>query len=411
MVHPPSTFSAPAARHNRRDIKGGRKRNNRTTVQNKNNNNNNNNNGNRQQRGGLNNQTLKVTIRNIINCESVKEIVDIIREILEKANVSLTTKILLDEASIQKLLRTEELIMEAKGEVETDATVKQEGRDGEGETWNDRTKHEHENNILELITKGKDETVELSKMSMADIVKGPEPAPLVDVATAISARLLYTILPHVSKRRGLKSGCAYLILQAPIFKTSDRPLDAVEAAKFTAIGRLQLALALESLVTVAKVEASPFGKAWRDKDSHRDRREGTISTTSDYKAFMAQQEAHSLEIQARSKPAPGGCGGLTSSSSPEQEEQLAAIVLHLRAKRAEQMTKQNVKKNVKKDMGTSIRGKGDSGNSSTASSKQNTSNNKSNQQSTKNSRHKPKQQPRPNKKAGSNAQVLPKSTS
>lgn len=396
---------APAARHYRRDIKGGRKRNNRPRGQNSYNNNN----GNRQQRCGLNNQTLKITIRNIINCESTKDVVDMIREILKKANASLTTKILLDEASIQKLLRTEELIMEA--EKEADATAKQDGRDGEGEIFNDQSKYEHEKNNIEMITKSErnDETVELSKMSIADIVKGSEELLLIDVASAISARFLYTILPHVSKRRGLKSGCAYLILQAPIIKTSDRPLDAAEAAKFTAIGRLQLALALESLVTVAKVESSLSGKVWRDKDSHRDRREGTITTTSDYKAFLAQQEAHSLEIQARTKPAPGG-GGLPLST-PEQENHLAAIVVHLRAKRAEKVTNHNVKKNVKKDMGASVRGKGDSGNNSSASGKQNTSNNKNSQQSTKNSRQRPKQQPRRNKKAGANAQVLPKSSS
>jgi hypothetical protein len=238
--------------------------------------------------------------------------------------------------------------------------------------------------------------------SMPEVVKGTE-VPPIDLTNSIAARALYATLPRVSKRRGFKSGCAYLLLHAPNPKSSEGPLEAAEKAKLTAIGRLQLALALESITKVANAEASLSSKSWKDKESHRDRREGTIETTGDFKMFMEGQAAHALAVQSRPKPAPGG-GVLSSSSTVEQESRLAAIVLHLRAIRAEQKSRQNSKKKVKKDTTpATASSKGKSNKSSNAAA------NKSGQQNNKISRSRTKQTQKSKKQPGSQAPMLLKS--
>jgi hypothetical protein len=389
--------SAPAARSYRRDGKGGRKRSNRGKGSNSNNSSN-------RQKGGFQNQTLKVTFRDIQGCASVREIMDMIREVLQKASTTLATKILMDEASVEKLIRTEELVKEAEAKpTKDDAAVPDV--DEAVEDTGDKGQEEKAATIVDL----KENMIEPPERNMAEIVKGAE-APPVDFTNSISARALYAILPRVSKRRGFKSGCAYLLLHAPTPKASEGPLEAAEKAKLTAIGRLQLALALESIAKLANAEASLSSKSWKDKESHRDRREGTIETTGDYKKFMEGQAAHALAVQSRPKPAPGG-GVLSSSSSVEQESQLAAIVLHLRAIRAEQKSRQNAKKKVKKDTAptpatTTGRGKTDNGKSSKGG---NTAANKSGQQNNKSSRSKPKQTQKPKKKPGTQAPMLLKS--
>lgn len=390
MVDPPS---APAARSNKRDGKGGRKRSNRGRGSNSNKSSSN------RQRGGFQNQTLKVTFRDIQGCASVREIMHMIREVLQKANTTLTTKIAMDEASVEKLIRTEELVKEAEAKRKTDDAAVADVDEAVEDTG-DKGKEEKAATIVEL----NGIMIQSPEGSMPEVVKGTE-VPPIDLTNSIAARALYATLPRVSKRRGFKSGCAYLLLHAPKPKSSEGPLEAAEKAKLTAIGRLQLALALESITKVANAEASLSSKSWKDKESHRDRREGTIETTGDFKMFMEGQAAHALAVQSRPKPAPGG-GVLSSSSTVEQESRLAAIVLHLRAIRAEQKSRQNSKKKVKKDTTpatATASSKGKSNKSSNAAA------NKSGQQNNKTSRSRTKQTQKSKKQPGSQAPMLLKS--
>jgi hypothetical protein len=315
-----------------------------------------------------------------------------IREVLQKANTTLTTKIAMDEASVEKLIRTEELVKEAEAKRKTDDAAVADVDEAVEDTG-DKGEEEKAATIVEL----NGIMIQSPEGSMPEVVKGTEAPP--------TARALYATLPRVSKRRGFKSGCAYLLLHAPNPKSSEGPLEAAEKAKLTAIGRLQLALALESITKVANAEASLSSKSWKDKESHRDRREGTIETTGDFKMFMEGQAAHALAVQSRPKPAPGG-GVLSSSSTVEQESRLAAIVLHLRAIRAEQKSRQNSKKKVKKDTTpatATASSKGKSNKSSNAAA------NKSGQQNNKTSRSRTKQTQKSKKQPGSQAPMLLKS--
>jgi len=142
---------------------------------------------------------------------------------------------------------------------------------------------------------------------------------------------------------------------------------AAEKSRLTAVAKLQLVNAIDALSSVAKedsrtttekiygncqVAASASGKAWRDKEGgHRDRREGTIETTGDYKQFFNKQNKAQEERQSRPKPAPGGGGllGTTDGNGDSSSQPISAIVLHLRAKHQEQNKRKKASKKASKD--------------------------------------------------------------
>lgn len=343
--------------------------------------------------------TLKVTFRGL-KSGSVKEICENIRETIIKANLTLSTKVVLEEGSIQKLIRTEELVKEEAEKIQR-ALARPSATDG-------ITSMENDHEITLPKVPFKEERISSSDTSTKTVTteSGDQ------LAHVLSARILYVVPSHLSKRRGIKLGCAYVILQAPLTQkentTTDGavPLKAAENAKGTAILRLRLALALESLTKVGNVEASLSSKAWNDLEVRRGTREGTISTTADYKRFMEQEEARLMNLRSRSKPAPGG--GVLSSLSTEQDKQpLAEIVLHLRAKRTEQKNKQNLRKKAKKEpiipSSGNSRGKVDTTIKSNNNKSKNNTSSKDGPNNFKNNRdQKPRnqQKQRPKKKTG-----------
>jgi len=204
--------------------------------------------------------------------------------------------------------------------------------------------------------------------------QGAKPAgPLLPSSdNGVSARILYIVPPKTSKRRGDKPGCAYIVFTAPLppaeqlqaenvdkaGKSSSRGgISTAQRARIAARGRLQLQKALASFslhlledaksrqeYSGATMEASINGKAWKVKQA-RDRRQGTIETTADFKRFLQQKTQAQEERLARPKPTPGGGQvSTTPSEANEGEQQLSTIVLHLRAKRAEQNKKKKAAK-------------------------------------------------------------------
>lgn len=149
-----------------------------------------------------------------------------------------------------------------------------------------------------------------------------------------------------------KDNVAPIKVQTPVYSPAEK-------TRLISLARLQLLQVIEALSALAERDAktaqlygkcqvacSVSGKVWRDKES-RDRREGTIENTSDYKQFFSKQVKAAEERQNRPKPAPGG--GLATGENGESNEKLAAIVLHLRAKRQEESKRQKSKKKVGKD--------------------------------------------------------------
>ena len=172
----------------------------------------------------------------------------------------------------------------------------------------------------------------------ADSIKGP----------VITARALYVVPPKKSRRRGIKSGCAYLVLTGPSVAPSEEEyanMTQGERSRLTAKARLQLSTAVEALSSRGEenaktsqeyggclIQQSISGKAW--KANYFDNREGTIETTADYKRFMAKTEKEEEDRMSRPRPTPGGAMGDVDGG--ENGEQVAAIVLHLQAKRKQE---------------------------------------------------------------------------
>jgi len=312
----------------------------------------------------------KVTFRNIsTKFETAKQILAMISQMVEKVNEeSKCLPIKIDEKSIEKILKIEELAAEEIKEKDTSAAD------------------------TEIQEAEVDETVRRNEngKSTADIIKSQGKDLCIPF---ISARALYVVTPKTSRRRGDKNGCAYLVLTPPpppLPHSKQGEMSGIvsqgydvddgdgsestkeqivpqytqaERSRLTAISKLQLIQSIEVLSEIAEqdaksqqiygecqVEASTSGKAWRDKEGgNRDRREGTIENTSDYKQFFNKQTKAEEERQNRPKPAPGGGVVGASNESGEDEEQLSAIVLHLRAKHKEQNQRKKAKKKANKE--------------------------------------------------------------
>jgi len=347
--------------------------------------------GSRRKRGGAGQLQLhqtKVTFRNInVKFETAKEILIMISDMIDKVNEeSKYLPIKLDVKSIERAVQIEELIAVEKAKRENSS-------------------EEKENKCEDAEIKATGDTDALQK-TMADVVAGLDKEP---VGPFIAARVLYVVPPKTSRRRGVKNGCAYLVFtpppppppekkvenipdlvnegeeqqikgeeegttvdsnpkQKPADGTTDQSAaphqyTQAERSRLTAIAKLQLIQSIEALASHAemdakseqfygecKVEASTCGKAWRDKESgNRDRREGTIENTSDYKQFFNKQSKAKEERQNRPKPAPGGGTISANGENGENEEQLSALVQHLRAKHKEQNQRKKAKKKANKE--------------------------------------------------------------
>ena len=415
----------------------------------------------RNNRGGGNSQwqvqQTKVTVRNISTKFSTSaQILTMLAEMIQKVNAESSSNlpIKLDIKSVEKIIRDEDLI----------AADVLKGKE------DDDTKEKEDETVDEAADVDmKDAGEQQEKRTMADIVRGPE---VPEDGPFITARALYVNPARISRRRGEKNGCAYLVLTAPAPPPPPpKPVDAVvapvekdtatvadtavaslivettstamvenetdavvtvpadteeavtenketatnegedkmevdkdevsdkteaqttdknepskteqtvesttpketieeikvssplyspaEKTRLMSIAKLQLLQVIESLSTLAEqdaktaqlygnceVAASINGKAWRDKES-RDRREGTVEFTGDYKQFFAKQDKATEDRQNRPKPAPGG--GLATGDNGDSDQQLSAIVLHLRSKHQEENKRKKIKKRVVKE--------------------------------------------------------------
>mmetsp|Transcript_30516 Transcript_30516/g.45160 ORF Transcript_30516/g.45160 Transcript_30516/m.45160 type:complete len:433 (+) Transcript_30516:300-1598(+) len=375
--------------------------------------------GSRRKRGGggqLQLHQTKVTFRNIsVKFETAKQILIMISEMIDKVNEeSKLLPIKLEAKSIERIVKIEEMVAAEQAKQQTTPGEESKSQDVETkDTAGDSNDAPHK--------------------TMADIVAGLNKD---SVGPFIAARVLYVVPPKSSRRRGVKNGCAYLVFTPPPpppptqpkvgdtaglkiqevendsngkeddttadsnakQKSSEEPMDQpaapqqynqAERSRLTAIAKLQLIQSIEALAAHAEidakseqvygecqVEASTSGKAWRDKESgNRDRREGTIENTSDYKQFFNKQSKALEERQSRPKPAPGGGSISTNGENGENEEKLSAIVMHLRAKHKEQNQRKKAKKKANKEAkkGSKSQASGSTTNNSNRDSKNRTS--------------------------------------
>jgi hypothetical protein len=322
---------------------------------------------------------MKVTLRKIQDMDrygTVAQILDMVRTIIEKVNSENKNKaiflpIVLNEASMQRLIEAEELAAAAAKEV---ANAQQE-----------KEKHGGEEEMKEMNEEPMEETKEEEKNTdatikpesdspkYASVVKGvvdPPNGPVMNV------RALYVVPPKKSRRRGIKSGCAYLVFTGPtVSEDEGSSLTAVQRSHATAKARLQLTTAVEALSKHAQEDAnsnqmyagciiqpSQSGKAW--KPTYRDHREGTVESTGDFKKFISNMAKEEEERMSRPKPTPGGA---LDDSKSENGEPVAAIVKYLRARR-QQETKRTMatRKKIAASVGYETKGKK---NNSTANNK------------------------------------------
>lgn len=169
--------------------------------------------------------------------------------------------------------------------------------------------------------------------------------------------------PNTDKNVAMQSDATVKATVKESTKTLTPMFSAAEKSRLSSLAKLQLLQAIESLSALAdedaktsqlygkcQVEASVNGKAWRDKET-RDRREVSIENTNEYKLFFTKQVKATEERQSRPKPLPGGGVG-HGENGADSDPKLAAIVLHLRAKRDEEANRKKIKKTLVKDTPT-----------------------------------------------------------
>lgn len=293
---------------------------------------------------------VKVTIRKIEDLErfkSVSFILEMTKKIIQKTNEEnkqnkMFLPIQLDEGSVRRLVEEEKLVEAAKTAAEETA---QEETSGE-ENGADKVSNEQDNVVTEGVPSKP--VNEESGPKFAAVVKGNEEQTDAIKGPVITARALYVVPPKMSRRRGVKSGCAYLVLNGPSVASSEEEyanMSQGERSRVAAKARLQLSTAVEALSIHGQEDAkasqeyggcliqqSISGKAW--KANYYDNREGTIETTADYKRFIAKMGKEEEERMSRPRPTPGGAMG--DADAAENGEPVAAIVLHLQAKRKQE---------------------------------------------------------------------------
>lgn len=169
-------------------------------------------------------------------------------------------------------------------------------------------------------------------------------------------------------------------------ETSVAAINTFNHPRELAKGRLLLSNTIQSLSQLAAadskslelfsgciVEQSLNGKTWKtfQNKSRPDRREGTITSTVDYKAWLESLEKQKEELKARPKPVPGG-GSVANANTAataggeihpnddnlleENGQPVSSLVHHLRLKKQEEKRNKKVRKN-KKDDNTSKKAK------------------------------------------------------
>lgn len=303
----------------------------------------------RSRRGGPQAQQMKVTLRKIEDMDrygTVAQISEMVRMMIEKVNSESKNKafflpIQLDEKSVQQLIEEEQLAAAAKEA----ANAQEENEEQDSDEPMEEIKEEPmvQPQEEEMSEKNADTTKSVNESpKYATVVKG-----VVDQATGpvMNARALYVVPPKKSRRRGIKSGCAYLVLNGPNVSEEDGAnMTPAQRSHATAKARLQLTTAVEALSKHAQedskssqlyagcvIQPSMSGKAW--KQTYRYHRESTVESTGDYKRFMANIAKEEDERLSRPKPTPGGA---LNDGKSENGEPVAAIVKHLRAKRQQE---------------------------------------------------------------------------
>ncbi|GAX15974.1 hypothetical protein FisN_22Hh171 [Fistulifera solaris] len=330
---------------------------------------------------------LKVTIRNIHNADlngTVQHVGDrILRKLVQLAGDKLNTpdRIVLqwDEAGFRALAEADEaarkLREEWKSKQESDGKnidTKETSKEGEvADTIETTHSNDESSDLPSAVVEG---------MEHLTIDNPPQDEPTIHV------RALYVLPPKKTKRRGEKTGCAYLVLTAPPIAARELDPDAastrsgksasdqapapIDYSQDVAKRRLMIQRTLEALIKTAEEDAktkqefsecvvleSLSGKTWKPRTDtiRRDRMEGTIEETADYKAFFEKSEQEKEERKARPKPAPGGgvSSVMTSASSSINNggQPIAAIVLHLRKKQEEEKKRKQGKSKPKEGNG------------------------------------------------------------
>lgn len=291
---------------------------------------------------------MKVTLRKIQDTDrygTVAQILDMVLTIIEKVNGenknrAMFLPIVLEEASVQRLIEAERLAAAAR---EAASAQQGEAEERGGDELTEEVKEEPMQETKEEV-KNHHATIkpESNGPKFSSVVKGIVDAP---DGPVMNARALYVVPPKQSRRRGIKSGCAYLVLTGPTAPEDEgSSLTAAQRAHATAKARLQLLTAVEALSKHAQddassnqlyagcvIQPSESGKAW--KPAYRDHREGTVESTGDYKKFIANMAKEEEERMSRPKPTPGGA---LDDSKSENGEPVAAIVKYLCAKRQQE---------------------------------------------------------------------------
>jgi hypothetical protein len=236
--------------------------------------------------------------------------------------------------------------------------------------------------------------------------------------TFLTVRVLYVVPAKTSRRRGKIHGCAYVLLTVPPqllvethnqltekskslachgdskvedinpgnLSAQEKPTQfrptAAERTRYVSWAKLQLLLATEAWAEMSQndtksssprwdgacqVSASISGKIWRNDKASRDRREGTVEQSSDYKQYFILENKSSEERQNRPKPTPGGgylgisSTGGNASDAGDVDQKVAAVVLHLRSKHEEEAKRNKTKSNGKKAVHVSSKEGGNKG--------------------------------------------------
>ena len=346
----------------------------------------------------------------------------VVRVLLDRANARLVggaddggddnnaTTLRLDENSLQKHIRAEQAAARERNEWEKE----QARAHGEAVVVDKVTSEEvaTDTEVMEAINNIESKTEEklaaTDDHTVANIVEGMEQLHVdQETKTASSAaskntittRVLYMVPPKKTRRRGEKPGCAYLILTAPPIEARPPPalpelpansgsleqyaqaaaaqavvVHNIDYSKDVSQRRIMLQRALDALTKCAQddakaqqdlagcvVEESPSAKTWREHapGGRRDRFEGTVKDSADYKAFFEKSLQEEMDRKARPKPAPGGgVAGVGPAESNGGAPPVAAIVMHLRKKKEEEKKrKQSKNKRKSKDSSKKAGGK------------------------------------------------------
>ena len=415
----------------------------------------------------------KILVRNIGDVTkygTVKDVITLIRSIVDGANQKLlatTSRIIqLEESSVEYLIKQEETIRKAVEEAVAAAKKKKEeeiaNASAAAETAQPTTTTEEENNSSNaeeivpedndnddpdvIINKSEDQHNEDERDAPGTSTVCTEESSTVN----LSAKVIYIVPPKQTRRRGIKPGCAYIVITGPHIEVKEaRPpatvpmaeisVESVEEKKETAVpvqeenvekpqdaeggasttkkngdetptsgeatksnngtsgataghhvtivdppstikdssvaagsaalaadysrevtkGRFLVLQAIELLEAQTKedakteqkyagsmVEVALSGKTYKHQ-SRKDRREGTLEQTADYKNFIEKTARDKEERLARPKPAPGGGSSVAAPDLTENGQPVAALVEHIRSKHQEASQRKKAKKRAK----------------------------------------------------------------